>query len=122
MQLVVMAAVLALADARQSCSFGCKPRNVNISVESCGKMESVFTTICEGQCYHEDPVYMSWYQTKQNVCIGDWSYEVKHFKDCPVGVTYPVAKNCKCTTCNEDHTDCGRVPWVIPSCLASYLP
>lgn len=53
MQLVVMAAVLALAGARQGCSFGCHPTNISILVESCGRTELVYTTICEGQCYHE---------------------------------------------------------------------
>lgn len=52
MQLVVMAAVLALAGAGQGCSFGCHPTNISILVESCGRSELVSTTICEGQCYH----------------------------------------------------------------------
>ncbi|XP_061830831.1 gonadotropin subunit beta-1 [Nerophis lumbriciformis] len=110
MQLVVMATVLALAGAMQTCSLDCNPRNVSIAVESCGKTKFVLTTICEGQCYNKDSVYeVPVDVSKQNVCNGDWSYEVKHFEGCPVAVTYPVAKNCACTTCNHDDTDCGHV-------------
>ncbi|XP_051234912.1 gonadotropin subunit beta-1 isoform X2 [Dicentrarchus labrax] len=119
MQLVVMVAVLALARAGQGCSFGCHPTNISIQVESCGLTEVIYTTICEGQCYHEDLVYLSHYERpEQRICNGDWSYEVKHIKGCPVGVTYPVARNCECTTCNTENTDCGRFPGDIPSCLS----
>ncbi|XP_049574457.1 follitropin subunit beta [Syngnathus scovelli] len=120
MQLVVMATVLALALAgtAKHCSLGCTPRNITIPVESCGRTEYVNTIICEGQCYNEDPVYLSPVkETKQKVCDGNWSYEVKYIRGCSVGVTYPVAKSCQCTSCNEDYTDCGRVPWVMPSCF-----
>ncbi|XP_077375012.1 gonadotropin subunit beta-1-like [Festucalex cinctus] len=111
MQLVVMATVLALAGASKRCSFGCSLQNVSIPVESCGKTEYVYTTICEGYCYNEDPVYMSPVKrAKQYVCNGDWiTYEVKYIRGCSEGVTYPVAKNCQCTSCDEDNTDCGRV-------------
>nr|prf gonadotropin:SUBUNIT=beta:ISOTYPE=I [Morone saxatilis] len=119
MQLVVMVAVLALAGAGQGCSFGCHPTNISIQVESCGLTEVIYTTICEGQCYHEDLVYISHYERpEQRICTGDWSYEVKHIKGCPVGVTYPVARNCECTTCNTENTACGRFPEDIPSCLS----
>ncbi|XP_042274126.1 gonadotropin subunit beta-1 isoform X1 [Thunnus maccoyii] len=114
MQLVVMAAVLALAGAGQGCSYGCHPKNISISVESCGITEFILTTICEGQCYLEDPVYIS--HDEQKICNGDWSYEVKHIEGCPVGVTYPVARNCECTTCNTGNTYCGRLPGYVPSC------
>lgn len=53
MQLVVMAAVLALAGAGQGCSFGCQPTSISIPVESCGRTEFVNTSVCAGQCYHE---------------------------------------------------------------------
>ncbi|KAM9825333.1 gonadotropin subunit beta-1-like [Syngnathus typhle] len=69
-------------------------------------------------CRLRDPVYLSPVkETKQKVCDGNWSYEVKHIRGCSVGVTYPVAKSCQCTSCNEDYTDCGRVPWFMPSCF-----
>nr|ANJ46815.1 follicle stimulating hormone beta subunit [Rachycentron canadum] len=117
MQLVVMAAVLAMAGAGQGCSFDCRLTSVNISVEGCAGPESVHTTICAGQCYHEDPVYISDYDwTEQRTCNGDWSYEVKHIPGCPVGVTYPVARNCKCAVCNKEHMFCGRFLEDIPSC------
>nr|AQS95492.1 Fsh beta subunit [Scatophagus argus]ARB50522.1 follicle stimulating hormone [Scatophagus argus] len=117
MQLVVMAALLALVEAGRGCSFGCHPTNISIPVESCGIAELVHTTICAGQCYHEDPVYIGhddW--AEQKICNGDWSYEVKHIKGCPVGVTYPVARNCECTACNTGNTFCGRFPGDVPSC------
>uniref|UniRef100_A0A4W6ETB8 Glycoprotein hormone subunit beta domain-containing protein n=2 Tax=Lates calcarifer TaxID=8187 RepID=A0A4W6ETB8_LATCA len=120
MQLVVMAAVLAVAGAGQGCSFGCHLTNISIPVESCGGTEFVYTTICAGQCYHEDPVYIGhddW--AEQRVCNGDWSYEVTHIKGCPVGVTYPVARNCECTVCNAGNTYCGRFPGDISTCLSS---
>ncbi|KAM4602531.1 gonadotropin subunit beta-1-like [Polymixia lowei] len=119
MQLVVMAALLALAEAGQVCSFGCRPTNVSITVESCGRKESVDTTICAGQCYQQDPVYLGqddW--PKQETCNGEWSYEVKHIEGCPVGITYPVAKDCMCTTCETGNTYCGRFPGDMPNCLS----
>lgn len=53
MQLVVMAAVLAVAGAWQGCDFDCHQTNISIPVESCGNTEFIETTICAGQCYHE---------------------------------------------------------------------
>ncbi|KAK2853719.1 hypothetical protein Q5P01_006380 [Channa striata] len=118
MQLVVMAAVLALAGAGQGCSFGCHPTNISIPVDSCGITEYIFTTICAGQCYHEDPIYIGHHDwTEQKICNGDWSYEVKHIHGCPLAVTYPVARNCECTACNAGNTHCGRFPGDIPSCM-----
>ncbi|XP_076589281.1 follitropin subunit beta [Chaetodon auriga] len=117
MQLVVMAAVLALAGAGQDCSIGCRPTNISIPVESCGSTEFVYTTICAGHCYLEDPVYMGHHDwPEQKICNGDWSYEVKYIKGCPVGVTYPVARTCQCTACNGEDTYCGRFPGLVPSC------
>lgn len=52
MQLVVIAAVLALARVGHGCSFECRPKNISIPVESCGLTELIDTTICAGQCYH----------------------------------------------------------------------
>ncbi|KAM7424549.1 hypothetical protein PAMA_000750 [Pampus argenteus] len=123
MQLVVMAAVMALAGAQlQGCSLDCHLTNISILVESCGITESIFTTICEGQCYQEDPVYISPYgreeSEKEKSCNGDWSYEVKHIEGCPVGVTYPVARNCKCAVCNTGNVYCGRFSGDTPNCLS----
>ncbi|XP_075934816.1 gonadotropin subunit beta-1-like [Anarhichas minor] len=123
MQLVFMAAVLALARAGvgQSCSSSCHLTNRRISVESCGRTESILTTMCEGQCFRKDPVYISLARpTDQETCNGDWSYEVVHIDGCPEGVTYPVARNCKCTVCNRDeNTYCGTFPGDVSSCLSS---
>uniref|UniRef100_A0A3Q3VPS6 Glycoprotein hormone subunit beta domain-containing protein n=1 Tax=Mola mola TaxID=94237 RepID=A0A3Q3VPS6_MOLML len=116
MQLVVMAVALALVRAGQGCSFGCHPTNVSILVEGCGLTELVYTTVCAGQCYHEDPVYMGsddW--AEQKVCNGDWTYEVKHIKGCPEAVSYPMARNCQCTACNSGSTYCGRFPGDVPN-------
>ncbi|KAM9861246.1 follitropin subunit beta [Aulostomus maculatus] len=118
MQLVVMAAVLSLAGASEVCRLDCHLTNISVPVESCGSTEYIFTTICAGQCYHEDPVYIShddW--AKQETCNGDWTYEVKHIQGCPEGVTYPVARSCKCAACNTGNTYCGRFPGYTPSCL-----
>ncbi|KAM3625109.1 uncharacterized protein V6R79_006934 [Siganus canaliculatus] len=118
MQLVVMATVLALLGARQGSSYSCHPVNISIPVESCGNIECISTTICAGQCYHEDPVYIGnddW--AEQKVCSGEWSYETKHFEGCPVPVTYPVARNCKCAACNAGNTYCGRFTGRMPTCL-----
>nr|AET99103.1 follicle stimulating hormone beta subunit precursor [Monopterus albus] len=111
MQLVVMAVVLALVGAGQGCSFSCHPTNISIPVESCGSTEYVSTTICEGKCYNEDPIFIfhdDW--AEQKICNGDWSYEVKHINGCPVPVTYPVATNCECTACNAANTYCEPLP------------
>lgn len=53
MQLVVMAAVLALAGAEQDCSSGCRPKNISLPVDTCGTTEFIDTTICEGQCFQK---------------------------------------------------------------------
>ncbi|XP_034437100.1 follitropin subunit beta [Hippoglossus hippoglossus] len=121
MQLVVMATVLAaVAGAGQGCSFDCRPTNVRIPVESCGSTEYIDTTVCAGQCYNKDPVYISKEgPDKQNSCNGDWSYEVKHINGCPVAVTYPVARHCHCSICNLDDTDCSPFPGDIPGCLTT---
>nr|ACR08087.1 follicle stimulating hormone beta subunit [Amphiprion melanopus] len=116
MQLVVMAAVLMVAEGGRSCGFGCRPTNISIQVESCGSVESVFTTVCSGQCYHEDPIYIGDDWAEQQVCSGDWSYEVKHISGCPVAVTYPVAKSCRCSMCDSGNTDCGRFDGDVPKC------
>ncbi|XP_061671203.1 gonadotropin subunit beta-1-like [Syngnathoides biaculeatus] len=111
MQLVVMVTVLALVGVSNSCSFGCSQQGVSIPVESCGKIEYVNTTVCEGHCYNKDPVYYSpVHRNKQYVCNGVWIYENKLIEGCSVGVTYPVAKNCTCTSCNGDDTYCGLFP------------
>ncbi|KAM8763405.1 follitropin subunit beta [Acanthopagrus schlegelii] len=118
MQLVVMAAVVLLTGTGQSCRFGCHPTNISMPVESCGGTEFIDTTICAGQCYHEDPVYLSHHDwAEQRTCNGDWSYEVKHIDGCPLAVTYPVARNCECTVCNTGNTDCGLFLGNIPKCL-----
>ncbi|XP_073320838.1 gonadotropin subunit beta-1-like [Pagrus major] len=117
MQLVVMAAVLVLAGAGQGCRFGCLPISVSMPVESCGSNEFIHTTICAGQCYNEDPVYISHHDwAEQRTCNGDWSYEVKHIDGCPVAITYPVARSCECTVCDTGNMDCGRFPGNIPKC------
>nr|XP_043886704.1 gonadotropin subunit beta-1-like isoform X2 [Solea senegalensis]ABU95601.1 FSH-beta subunit precursor [Solea senegalensis]ABW81403.1 follicle stimulating hormone beta subunit [Solea senegalensis] len=119
MQLVVMAAVLAIAGAGQSCSSRCRPANVSIPVQSCGNTEYIYTTMCAGQCYHEDPNYIHELgMDRQVICNGDWTYEVKRINGCPQAVTYPVATNCHCTSCNPDNTHCGRFPGEIASCLS----
>lgn len=53
MQLVVMAALLVLAEVGQGCRFICHLKNVSIPVESCSAVEFIHTTICEGLCYQE---------------------------------------------------------------------
>ncbi|XP_068580405.1 gonadotropin subunit beta-1-like [Cebidichthys violaceus] len=122
MQLVIMAAVLALAGARTgagpSCSSSCHLTNRRISVESCGRTESILTTTCEGQCPQKDSTYISLvHPTEQKTCNGDWSYEVMHIDGCPEGVTYPVARNCKCIACKTDeNTYCGSFPGDVSSC------
>ncbi|XP_056134861.1 gonadotropin subunit beta-1-like [Lampris incognitus] len=118
MQLVVVAAMLALVGARQGCSFGCHPTDISIVVESCGKNKTITTTACAGQCFQEDPVYLrqdDW--PRQAICNGEWSYEVTQIEDCPVGVTYPVARNCMCTTCETTNTYCEHFHSDDPSCL-----
>ncbi|XP_034039527.1 gonadotropin subunit beta-1-like [Thalassophryne amazonica] len=121
MQLVVMAAVLALAGVGRSCHFGCHPINISIEVESCGMYELIYTTICAGQCANEDPVYIGhddW--PRQTICNGDWSYEVTHIKGCLVAVSYPVARNCRCTGCDTGNTYCGHFYGDMHNCLSLY--
>ena len=67
----------------------------------------------------QDPLFDSpEHRPKQQSCNGDWSYEVTHFPGCPVGVTYPVARNCQCTSCDPGNTYCGRFPGDVSSCLS----
>ncbi|XP_006793877.1 follitropin subunit beta [Neolamprologus brichardi] len=116
MQLVVMAAVLALAGAEQDCSSGCRPKNISLPVDTCGTTEFVDTTICEGQCFQKDPNFVHTDDgPKQKTCNGEWSYEVKYTEQCPRGFIYPVARKCECTACNAN-TDCGTLSGYIPSC------
>lgn len=51
MQPVVMVALLALVGAGRGFSFGCRLANINLEVESCGRIERVCTTMCEGLCF-----------------------------------------------------------------------
>nr|AGS55583.1 follicle-stimulating hormone beta subunit [Anoplopoma fimbria] len=120
MQLVVMAAVLGMVAAGQDCCFSCRLTNCRIPVESCGRTVFIDTTICEGQCFNRDPVYTSpQHRHEYDTCNGDWSYEVKHIDGCPDGVTYPVARNCKCNVCNpNESTDCEGFPGDVSSCLS----
>uniref|UniRef100_A0A3B3UQ06 Gonadotropin subunit beta-1-like n=2 Tax=Poecilia latipinna TaxID=48699 RepID=A0A3B3UQ06_9TELE len=113
MQLVVFVVVLALG---KGC-FSCNLKNVSIPMVRCDEKVWINTTICEGLCCSQDPVYRSHLQAPvQKTCNGDWSYKVKHIKGCPGSITYPVATNCYCTTCNTEDTYCGRFPGHIPSC------
>uniref|UniRef100_A0A8C2WCD5 Glycoprotein hormone subunit beta domain-containing protein n=1 Tax=Cyclopterus lumpus TaxID=8103 RepID=A0A8C2WCD5_CYCLU len=111
MQLVVMAAVLALAGAGagQGCCFECGLTYVNLTVESCGRTGSILTTICLNHvCFENPPLDVQTYE--QETCLGVWVYEVKHIDGCPEGVTYPVAKNCTCGVCDPNkNTDCTRL-------------
>ncbi|AWP01221.1 Follicle-stimulating hormone beta subunit isoform 2 [Scophthalmus maximus] len=119
MQLVVMAAVLAMAGTGQGCSLGCKLANITLRVESCGVTEVIETTECSGLCHNQDPNYIgNGDMDEQKICNGDWSYEAKHINGCPVAARYPVASNCRCTTCDEDSTYCGRTPRYMPSCFS----
>ncbi|XP_035991561.1 gonadotropin subunit beta-1 isoform X1 [Fundulus heteroclitus] len=114
MQLVLMAAVLALAEV--GC-FGCRLKNVSIPMERCGQRVCIHTTICEGLCFSEDAVFESPDEAPEHrVCNGDWSYEVKHIQGCPESITYPVATNCYCSACNTKDTYCTRLYAHIPSC------
>ncbi|XP_074522166.1 gonadotropin subunit beta-1-like [Halichoeres trimaculatus] len=116
--LVVMAAVLAVGGARQRCNSSCHLTKIAIQVESCGRMESIITTVCAGQCFTTDQNYIGHDDmTAQVVCNGNWTYEVKEIPGCPVSITYPVATNCRCTACNSGDTHCGRYIGDSPSCL-----
>ncbi|XP_010781038.1 gonadotropin subunit beta-1-like [Notothenia coriiceps] len=124
MQLVVMAAVLALAGAGQPCRSRCYPTTVPITVRGCGIKKEINTTICVGQCPNEDsflperyvgPVY----RRKQETCNGDWSYEVTHIDGCAEPVSYPVASKCYCKGCVEDYTSCKRYNEDLNSCLSN---
>ncbi|NP_001254560.1 follicle stimulating hormone beta subunit precursor [Gasterosteus aculeatus] len=119
MQLVVMAAMLALAAAEEDCRSGCQENSFSIEVEVCGQNTSIHTTICSGWCETKAPVYSSHQPPPdQNTCNGDWSYEVTHIDGCPEAVTYPVARDCKCQVCNpeEPSMHCGYHPVYNPSC------
>ncbi|XP_029984533.1 follitropin subunit beta [Sphaeramia orbicularis] len=119
MQLVVMATMLAVAGAGHDCGIGCHPTNISIPVESCGSVELIYTTICAGQCFHKDPVYIGLHDwPEQKTCNGDWSYEVKHIRGCPIGVTYPVARSCQCSACNTGNTFCGPLAGDVQSCMS----
>uniref|UniRef100_A0A8C9ZF01 Glycoprotein hormone subunit beta domain-containing protein n=1 Tax=Sander lucioperca TaxID=283035 RepID=A0A8C9ZF01_SANLU len=119
MQLVVMVTVLALVGAEQGCRSRCHLTEVRIPVESCGITEWINTSICLGQCYHEDSPYISpTGREEQKVCNGDWSYEVMHIKGCPVGVRYPVVRNCRCTECNPENAYCGHFHGHVSSCVS----
>ncbi|XP_020498876.1 gonadotropin subunit beta-1 [Labrus bergylta] len=108
MKLVVMAAMLAVAGARKVCKSGCHLTNKVIQVELCGRNEPVFTTECAGHCYNKDSAYISNAdEDKQQVCIGNWTYEVKQIQGCPESATYPVATHCECRACNIKTTHCG---------------
>uniref|UniRef100_A0A8D0D4T6 Glycoprotein hormone subunit beta domain-containing protein n=1 Tax=Sander lucioperca TaxID=283035 RepID=A0A8D0D4T6_SANLU len=109
MQLVVMVTVLALVGAEQGCRSRCHLTEVRIPVESCGITEWINTSICLGHlCIYSDSPYISpTGREEQKVCNGDWSYEVMHIKGCPVGVRYPVVRNCRCTECNPENAYCG---------------
>ncbi|KAM9764633.1 gonadotropin subunit beta-1-like [Menidia menidia] len=110
MRLVVVATVLAMATVGGGCRCDCYPKAVSIPVESCGSTRLVPTTVCEGLCFHKDSVLVSPENPpEQKICTGDWFYEVKHFEDCDVAVSYPVARSCTCASCNTLSTDCGRV-------------
>lgn len=50
MQLVVMAAMLALAAAEEDCRSGCQEKSFSIEVEVCGRNTSILTTTCSGWC------------------------------------------------------------------------
>lgn len=80
-------------------------------------MRSPFS-ICVSWCGWQDPVYIDYHDwAEQTVCNGDWTYEVKHIEGCPVGVSYPVATNCKCAACNSGNTYCSRFNGDVPGCL-----
>ncbi|KAF0042878.1 hypothetical protein F2P81_004215 [Scophthalmus maximus] len=88
MQLVVMAAVLAMAGTGQGCSLGCKLANITLRVESCGVTEVIETTECSGLCHNQDPNYIgNGDMDEQKICNGDWSYEAKHINGCPVAAS-----------------------------------
>ncbi|CAN9506636.1 unnamed protein product [Ophioblennius macclurei] len=122
MQLVVMVAALGLLAAARLGSgfgFGCHPRHLSISVTSCGLTKCVNTTICEGQCFQQDQNFVSpRVRVPQKICNGDWSNELTFIEGCPLGVTYPVARNCRCTLCNPVNTECERFRGASLSCLS----
>nr|AQU42662.1 follicle-stimulating hormone beta subunit [Merluccius merluccius] len=115
MQLVVMAALLAMTVGGQGCRFVCRPVNFTINATVCDKHRSIVTTICEGQCFQMDPIYKL-YRPQQKTCNGDWSYETKHFEDCPVGFSYPVARSCNCAMCQGGNTQCEMFLDEVPTC------
>ncbi|KAK1890703.1 Gonadotropin subunit beta-1 [Dissostichus eleginoides] len=122
MQLVVMAAVLALAGAVQPCRSICHPTTVPITVRGCGIEKEIYTTICVGQCPHKDSFWPERYMVpvEQKTCNGDWSYEVTHIDGCAEPVSYPVASNCNCKTCNGENISCKPYHGDLNSCLSFY--
>ncbi|XP_033847744.1 gonadotropin subunit beta-1-like [Periophthalmus magnuspinnatus] len=117
MVLVVMATGTALVGAE--CGLiQCRPVNVSMEVESCGIREEVLTTICAGNCYHQDPVYMDYLNSpEQRVCVGDWHYDKHLIQNCPVPVTFPRAHSCSCGPCATQYVDCEHFSHDLPSCL-----
>ncbi|KAK5874323.1 hypothetical protein PBY51_019278 [Eleginops maclovinus] len=123
MQLIVMAAVLAMAGAgvgaRQACTSRCHPTRVPITVEGCGIEKEIYTTICVGQCHFEYPFSPEYdVMPKERICNGDWSYEATHIEGCQAAVTYPVASNCRCKMCNGEYTSCKSYYDDLTSCLS----
>ncbi|XP_020773120.2 gonadotropin subunit beta-1-like [Boleophthalmus pectinirostris] len=117
MALVVMATRTAQVGA-QCGLIQCRPVNDRIEVESCGIREKVVTTICAGNCYHQDPVYEDYLNVpKQNVCVGDWRYETHVIEGCPVPVTFPRAHSCSCGHCASQYVDCESFSQNLPACL-----
>ncbi|KAL3065833.1 hypothetical protein OYC64_015884 [Pagothenia borchgrevinki] len=121
MQLVVMAAVLALAGARQPCRCSCNQTSVPITVWGCGIKKEIDTTICVGQCPYKDsfwPEERYGETVVQKTCNGDWSYKVTHIDGCAEPVSYPVASNCNCKMCDGENTSCKRYYGDLNSCLS----
>uniref|UniRef100_A0A3B4X1G2 Glycoprotein hormone subunit beta domain-containing protein n=1 Tax=Seriola lalandi dorsalis TaxID=1841481 RepID=A0A3B4X1G2_SERLL len=92
------------------CKVHCEPKITiynDHSFTCCFETELIVFVSCPAD--EQDPVYISDYDwPEQKTCNGDWSFEVKHTPGCPVGISYPVARNCKCAACNEDNMFCGR--------------
>ncbi|XP_054907527.1 gonadotropin subunit beta-1-like [Poeciliopsis prolifica] len=115
MKLAVLVVVLVLG---KGC-FSCNLKNVSILMKRCDQEVCIHTTICEGLCYFQDPVFEDpEVAPVQTICKGDWSYEVQDIdiEGCPGSITYPVATNCDCSRCNTEDTDCGRFYGDIPNC------
>ncbi|XP_024909480.1 gonadotropin subunit beta-1 isoform X2 [Cynoglossus semilaevis] len=114
-QLVVMAAVLAMVCPGKGCSIDCRPILTTISVKGCGITELVNTTECTGHCFMTDHSYQGNRQ-QQKTCNGDWTYMFKRIDGCPEEVPYPVAMKCNCAVCDLKTMDCGRFVETIPTC------